>query len=58
MSNEVTVNMPTRLTKDMMDAVKDHPFTSFDDKAKWHEHLGWLICAYEIIIEQRINQQP
>jgi len=58
MNNEVTVNMPLHLTKEMMDAVKDHPFTSFEDKEKWHEHLGWLICAYDIIIEQRTKQHP
>lgn len=46
MTAEVTVDMPLHLTRDMIEAVKNDPMTSVEDKDEWHKRLGWLICAY------------
>ena len=58
MSEEITVDMPLQLTREMITAIKESPLTGFHNTEKWHEHLGWLICAYDIIIEQRTKQHP
>lgn len=57
MANEVTVTMPLALTLEMIRAVRDHDTTSTDDRDEWHRRLGWLICAWDVVIEQRNMQR-
>jgi hypothetical protein len=52
-ADEVTVAMPLQLTPGMMRAVKDHPFTKCETPEEWHAKLGWLICAWDVLIEAR-----
>lgn len=56
MANEVTVTMPLALTPEMMRAVRDHDTTSTEDRDEWHRRLGWLICAWDVLLEQRNMQ--
>lgn len=53
MTDEVTVNMPVSLTKELIDAVRNDPMTAIEDKDDWHAHLGWLVCAYDAMVRQR-----
>lgn len=55
MANEVTVTMPLALTPEMIRAVRDHETTKTDDRDEWHRRLGWLLCAWDVILEQRRN---
>ncbi len=41
------------LTADDIRAVRAHPLCNFEDKDKMDAHIGWLICAYDAIIEHR-----
>jgi hypothetical protein len=51
--DEVTVAMPLQLTPGMIQALRNDPLTSTEDKEMWHSRLGWLICAYEVLIKER-----
>jgi hypothetical protein len=51
MADEVTVAMPLQMTAAMMRAVKDHPWTRCETPEEWHTKLGWLICAWDVLIE-------
>jgi hypothetical protein len=53
MATEVTVSMPLALTSEMIRAVRDHDTTATDDRDEWHRRLGWLICAWDVLIEHR-----
>jgi hypothetical protein len=50
--SEVTVMMPLQLTREMMQAVRRDPFCSVDDEL-WHTRLGWLICAWDVLVQHR-----
>jgi hypothetical protein len=55
----VTVNMPLALTPELIAAVREHPTTRSDDMESWHKKLGWLMCAWDVIVATRThnNQQ-
>lgn len=53
MKNEVIVTMPLALTPEMIRAVRDHETTKTEDRDEWHRRLGWLLCAWDVILEQR-----
>jgi hypothetical protein len=55
MSEPVTVQMPLQLTPEMIRAVRNDPLTSIEDKDEWHKRLGWLICAYDVLIAVRME---
>jgi hypothetical protein len=50
---EVTVTMPLVLTPAMMRAVRDDPLCQVDGE-QWHARLGWLICAWDVLVAQRL----
>lgn len=45
-----SVLMSKRITLEMINALRDDPTTSVDDKDEFHKRVGWLICAYEVIV--------
>jgi hypothetical protein len=51
--DEVTVTMPLALTPEMLRAVRDHETTRTEDRDEWHRRLGWLLCAWDVLLEQR-----
>jgi hypothetical protein len=53
MMAEVTVTMPLALTPEMMRAVRDDPLCQVDGE-QWHARLGWLICAWDVLVAQRL----
>ena len=55
---EVTVAMPLQLTPEMMRAVRDDALTKAASPEEWHARLGWLICAYEVLIRVRTTGAP
>lgn len=57
MTNEVTVTMPLALTADMLRAVRLHPTTSTQDKDEEHRRMGWLLCAWDVLVEHRFAPQ-
>lgn len=52
----VQVRMPLQLTREMIVAVRDHPFTKVETPEEWHARLGWLICAYDVLIDARLKE--
>lgn len=50
---DVFAPMPLTLTPEMIRAVRDNPLTKVEDRDEWHTRLGWLICAYDVLIEAR-----
>jgi hypothetical protein len=56
-SAEVFVGMPEHITTELIDAVREHDDTSVEDKDEWHKRLGWLICAYEVMIGHRTGRR-
>ena len=55
MTNEVTVTMPMALTPEMLRAVKEHDTTKTEDRDEWHRRLGWLLCAWDVLLEHRLD---
>lgn len=55
MANEVMVTMPMALTPEMIRAVRDHETTKAEDRDEGHRRLGWLMCAYDVILEERLK---
>jgi hypothetical protein len=51
--SQVFVPMPLQLTPEMMRAVRDNQLTACQDMEEWHTRLGWLICAWDVLIEAR-----
>lgn len=52
---EVTVSMPLHITHDLIQAVRNNELTMCDDKDEMNTRIGWLICAYDAMIEYRLN---
>jgi len=46
-----TVQMPKRITVEMINALRDNPTTSVDDKDEFHKRIGWLVCAYDVLVD-------
>ena len=55
MANEVTVTMPLALTREMLIAVREHDTTKTDDSEEMHRRIGWLICAWDVLLEKRVR---
>lgn len=53
MKSIVTVQMPLTLTRSMIKAVMDDSTTKVEDIEEWHTRLGWLICAWDVLIQHR-----
>lgn len=51
---KVTVTMPLALTADMLRAVRQHQTTSTEDKEEEHRRIGWLLCAWDVLVAQRV----
>ena len=51
MSEQVFVQMPIHITPDLIRAVRDDEFCKYANIDDWHTKLGWLICAYDAMIE-------
>jgi len=49
----VTVMMPLALTTEMVAAVREDPTTKAEDWETWHTRLGWLICAWDVLLQAR-----
>lgn len=46
----VRIAMPLSLTPEMTKAVREHPTTSVSNNEEWYTRLGWLICAYDVLL--------
>lgn len=49
----VTVTMPRALNSEMLRAVRDHETTKTDERDEWHRRLGWLLCAWDVLLDNR-----
>jgi len=49
---EVTITMPLQLTREMTEAVRHDPLCGVADEL-WHARLGWLICAWDVLVQHR-----
>lgn len=49
----VTASVPLALTPEMIAAVRDDPTTKVADQETWHARLGWLICAWDVLLMAR-----
>jgi hypothetical protein len=57
-SNPVMVTMPLQLTPEMIKAVRAHPTTSVEYKDDEHARIGWLLCAWDVLVENRPHTAP
>jgi hypothetical protein len=53
--DEVLVIMPRDLTPDMLRAVRKNPLTSCEDKDEENRRIGWLMCAWDVLVESRTS---
>jgi hypothetical protein len=50
---QVTVEMPLHLNSEMLTAVRNGELTRCDDPDEMHIRIGWLVCAYAVLVENR-----
>lgn len=50
---EVTVTLPRVLTPYTLDKLRSDPKTAYSDTSQMHQQIGWLLAAWELIIEER-----
>lgn len=50
---QVAVSVPLTLTAEMTRAVREDPTTKAEDWETWHTRLGWLICAWDVLLQAR-----
>lgn len=48
---QVRVTMPLHLTPELIEAVRNDPATSFENKADGHHAIGWLYAAYDVMVK-------
>lgn len=53
--SQVTVEMPLSLTTEMIRAIRINEATSCNDTEEMHRRIGWLMCAYELMISVQTN---
>lgn len=58
MENEATVEMPVTLTREMLRALQENDLTRIDDREERYLRIGWLVCAWDVLIEQRTGLPP
>ena len=46
--------MPRTLTPDMICAIRDDPTTSIADRDAWYARIGWMLCAWDVLVRHRI----
>lgn len=54
---QVLVGMPLRPTPEMIEALRNHPETAPHNPHDWHLKLSWFMCAYAVVVRQRISTQ-
>lgn len=54
--DDTRVSMPLKISSAMMDAVRNNPLTRCDDLEMWYSRLGWLICAYDVMVKTAIEE--
>lgn len=58
MAEQVTVLLPAALTPEMLRAVREHETTSTADRDEEHRRIGWLICAWDVLLGAALPPQP
>lgn len=48
--SEVTVSMPLNITPEMIRAIRINEATACNDTEEMHRRIGWLLCAYELMV--------
>lgn len=56
--NELFIVMPTELTAPMLRALWQDETTKCADKEKMYERIGWLICAWDVLVQTRETEDP
>jgi hypothetical protein len=41
--------IPKHLPPEIVEALRNDPMTSIEDREQWHIRLGWLVCAWDVI---------
>jgi hypothetical protein len=50
-ASEILVSVPLQLSAQMIDALRRDPRTSVEDKETWYVRLGWLTCAWDVLLD-------
>lgn len=53
--HEPHISLPRHLTPSMLAAVRSDPTTSVEDKDEEHRRIGWLLCAWDVIVASYFN---
>jgi hypothetical protein len=53
MTDPVMVTLPLQLPPEVLRAIRTHPTTMTEDKDEEHRRIGWLLCAWDLIVEHR-----
>lgn len=50
------ITMPLAPTSAMLRAVRNNPLTQCDEKDEMNTRIGWLICAWDVLVEAWLEE--
>lgn len=57
MDASIRVLMPLELNWDMLRDIREDERTKMPDRAQMDERIGWLLSAWDVLVQHRIHQQ-
>ena len=51
MTDQVRIAIPVELPSSLLKAIREHPTTSHEDRDEMNQRIGWLLCAWDVIVE-------
>lgn len=55
MSEAETITLPYELPAEVLRAIRRHDLTAIEDKDAMDTRIGWLLCAWDVIVEHGAN---
>jgi hypothetical protein len=50
--SELKVLLPHKFNPEWIKLLRESELTSCEDNDEFHKRVGWLICAYDLIVEK------
>lgn len=55
MTPEIKILMPAKITAELIEAVRKNDLCACTDKDEMNKRIGWLICAYDAMVESTMK---
>ena len=55
MTPEIKILMPAKITAELIEAVRKNDLCACTDTDEMNKRMGWLICAYDAMVESTMK---